>query len=911
MKKIILVFLSIFLLTFPGFSRVQDTIPKTIVYGGDEAFPPYEFLNKDGKPEGFNIDLIRAIGREMGFKVKIVLGPWYKIAHELEYTDSIQVASMYYSNKRSHLVDYASPTEVSYYELYLRKGNGRFSNLDDLYGKTVAIEKGSVLDDYLTESYPEIKLLRASSEVAALRDLSEKKCYAAFASSIINYKLLNTYHFNNIVKYHKPFIPRLYSFVVKKGNSRLLNLLNIGLIRIQDADEFHRLKEKWVHSKEVPWIVKNAKWVAGIVLLLVIWFIIWIIVLRYSIKRKTKELEFANSRLKLIASFKPTRIDKLSAREQVTKLLQHIKETFEADACIVRVLKNDQLELFESVGIKDENLIQFFPASEGFGRKVIEAKKVLGVEDVSKEKSHVKLKKKYPQLHPFDSYAGAPLIFEGNVIGIIGVYFTNKKKVFTSAELEQFQIVADQLAASFENARLFEQNEKQKEILVKQIVSRKAAEASLQKSLQTANMLYETSRDFNLSMDIGIVGVNILKSLENLLKWKRSSIWLMDENKRKISLIAHADMGLKGAKLEAELKRLKKTIRKPGDGIIGWVALNGKNIRSGNIKEDKRYIEINPDIKSYLCVPIILNGSSIGCINIESTEKDAFSGEDEKLITTLSNLASSAIQNARLFEKLNIELKERTKAEREIEKLNKDLEIRVEKRTEELRTINKELESFVYSISHDLRAPLRSITGFSEIISRRHKNSLNEEGREYFGYILEASNNMTNLINDLLQFSRLARNSISKTPVNLGEVLEMVQKNLSHDINKKKANIIITGKMPVIKGDRSLMGQIFLNLIQNGIKYHRKGVNPEIVISAIEDGKNIIIKVHDNGQGIPEEHFEKIFDIFQRLHSNEDYPGTGIGLAIVKKAVTALGGNITLESKVNSGTTFFVKFSKT
>ncbi len=910
MKKIILVLISIFLLALPGFLKAQASIPKTIIYGGDEAFPPYEFLNKNGKPEGFNIDLIRAIGKTMGFKVKIRLGPWYKIAHALEHSDSIQIASMYFSKERQQVVDFASPMEMSYYELYLRKGQIHFSNLTNLNGKTVAVEKSSVLDTYLTDSFPKIKLLRTSSELAALNALSKGRCYAAFASSIMDYKLIKTYRFDNLVKYHMPFLPRIYSFVVKKGNKQLVNILNIGLLRLQNQGIFHKLRKKWIHAKEQPWIIRNLKWLIGIIILIIIWFIAWITVLRYSVRNKTKALKFANSRLKLIAGFKPTRIDKLSAQEQVTELLEHIKETFEADACIIRVLKDDQLKLFESVGVDRKRLMQSFPADEGFGEKIITAKKPLTIKNASQEKYHSKLKKKYPNLYRFNSYAGAPLIFEGEVIGIIGVYYTHSEKAFSADELEEFQIVADQLAVSFENARLFEQNEKQKEILVKQIVSRKAAEAELQKSLQTANMLYETSRKLNLSMDIKVVGNSILKSLEKLLKLQRSSIWLMDNSKSKLSPIAYSNMVLKGELLEKELNKRKKIIRKPGNGIIGWVALIGKNVRLGDATKDSRYVELDPDVRSKLCVPIILDDNSIGCINIESTEKDAFSEDDEKLVTTLANLASSAIQNATLFEKLNIELKERTRAEKEIEKLNKDLELRVEQRTEELQAINKELKSFAYSISHDLRAPLRSITGFSEIISRRHKDSLNEEGREYFGYILEASRNMGNLISDLLHFSRLARKPLSTSTIELKEVLNAVQQNLSQDIKDKKADIIITGKMPAINGDKSLMGQIFSNLIQNAIKYHRKGINPKIILSAKEDDKHIIIKVQDNGQGIPSEHFDKIFDIFQRLHS-EEYPGTGIGLAIVKKAVTALGGEISLESKVNEGTTFFVKFSKT
>lgn len=256
------------------------------------------------------------------------------------------------------------------------------------------------------------------------------------------------------------------------------------------------------------------------------------------------------------------------------------------------------------------------------------------------------------------------------------------------------------------------------------------------------------------------------------------------------------------------------------------------------------------------------------------------------------------------------DITDRKKAELEIQELNKELELRVAERTQELEDTNKELESFVYSVSHDLKAPLRSIMGFSEIISRRHAPRLNEEGKAYFGYVLEASKNMANLIEDLLRFSRLSKKSVDKEAIELNDILEQVLQNLNQDILVSNAKIVAPDKMLTIYADRSLLGQILSNLISNGIKYHRKGVDPEIVISVDENEETSTIKISDNGQGIPKEHHEKIFNIFQRLHSSEEYPGTGIGLSIVKKAVASLGGEIFVESELNKGSTFSVVIPK-
>lgn len=256
---------------------------------------------------------------------------------------------------------------------------------------------------------------------------------------------------------------------------------------------------------------------------------------------------------------------------------------------------------------------------------------------------------------------------------------------------------------------------------------------------------------------------------------------------------------------------------------------------------------------------------------------------------------------------LEIKVKERTN---ELNILNAKLEERVTQRTAQLVAINKELESFSYSISHDLRAPLRAIYGFSQILSTRHKESLNQEGQQYINYVVAASVRMEQLINDLLNFSRLGRKSIELHPVDLNDILNEMKMEFKQQLDEIKAELVIENNFPVITGDKSLLRQIFLNLIGNAITYRRKEVPLILKISYEEENKNSLIKVSDNGIGIKKEYWAKIFNIFQRLHSEEDYPGTGIGLATVKKSVELMNGEIIVDSVFGEGSTFIIKFMK-
>ena len=247
--------------------------------------------------------------------------------------------------------------------------------------------------------------------------------------------------------------------------------------------------------------------------------------------------------------------------------------------------------------------------------------------------------------------------------------------------------------------------------------------------------------------------------------------------------------------------------------------------------------------------------------------------------------------------------------QRALQKSHDELERRVEERTAELEAANKELESFCYSVSHDLQAPLRAIDGYARMILRDHADQFNEDTKRKFDTIRRSAQMMGQLINDLLAFSRLGRKEITPSKLDMGGLLDEAWKELQM-IHPERKMILDTREMPHAFGDRALIKQVLLNLLSNAIKFTKYRDCAKIAAGGYIDGKQPVYYIIDNGVGFDMAYHDKMFGVFQRLHSGDEFEGTGVGLAIVQRIIHRHGGRAWAEGRPDQGASFYFSLKR-
>ena len=292
-------------------------------------------------------------------------------------------------------------------------------------------------------------------------------------------------------------------------------------------------------------------------------------------------------------------------------------------------------------------------------------------------------------------------------------------------------------------------------------------------------------------------------------------------------------------------------------------------------------------------------GESINHYDTQRLKKD---GSLLNISLTISPIkdSSNTIIGASKIER---DITARKLIEAEIKTLNEGLELKVKERTAELESVNKELEAFSYSVSHDLRAPLRAINGYAKMIAEDYSALFDGDGNRLLEVIRTSAKGMGLLIDDLLTFSRLGRKGLNRSVIDMTQLTKAIFIE-SGEINTHNATIIVNELHPVV-ADPTLIKQVVMNLVLNAIKYSSKADKPHIEVSSVQEDNFIVYSVKDNGVGFDMKYADKLFGVFQRLHSAKEFEGSGVGLALVQRIILKHGGKVGAEGKVNEGAVFY------
>ena len=402
--------------------------------------------------------------------------------------------------------------------------------------------------------------------------------------------------------------------------------------------------------------------------------------------------------------------------------------------------------------------------------------------------------------------------------------------------------------------------------------------------------LAELGRIISSSIDINEVYASFAEQVRQLIPWDRISVSLVDLEAG--TLVSTYQRGV--ALPERELGAVSPL---PGSLTQEMVKTHaGLLVRATDDAENKRKYptlarSVHAGLRCFIAVPLVANDQVIGALHLQSLESGAYTERHLKLAEGVGTQIAGAIASARLHQL-------RQQGEEDL----RAAEQKARDRAAELARSNAELEQFAYIASHDLQEPLRSITGFTSLLSRRYRGQLGDDADRFITRITDATARMQRLINDLLTYSRVGR-EIGLQHTDCNRLVQQEISSMQATIREAEA-VVRCNPLPTVMADPTLLGQVFRNLMANAIKF-RGQEPPTVHISAEQKGTNWVLAVRDNGIGIDPEYRERIFTIFERLHSVEEYPGTGIGLSICQKAVECWGGRIWVESVPGSGSTFY------
>jgi signal transduction histidine kinase len=419
------------------------------------------------------------------------------------------------------------------------------------------------------------------------------------------------------------------------------------------------------------------------------------------------------------------------------------------------------------------------------------------------------------------------------------------------------------------------------ELLNAREVERHSSQASLAQQAERLRIVHEIDLAIISEVKPEAIAAAVLQPLRRLLGVARVNINLIDEAAGDVEWFASAGRQRthigSGMRFPVHLIGDINALKRGEPQKIDTRAQPGGQARDALLATG---------VYHYMAIPMVAAGELTGAVSFGG-EEDSFPEEQVIIAREVATQLAVAIGNARLYEKVH--------------KLNAELEQRVRERTAELQSANRELESFSYSVSHDLRAPLRAVDGYALMLQEDYGTHLDDEGRRLLGVVRESAAQMGRLIDDLLKFSQVGRKALVPAPVDMRSLASEAIAELAATYPKARIDL---GTLPAAAGDRALLRQVWTNLIGNGLKYSSQIEAPRVEISGHVEGGESIYEVRDNGAGFDMRYYDKLFRVFQRLHREDEFEGTGVGLAIVQRVIMRHGGRIWGEGALGQGACF-------
>ena len=463
-----------------------------------------------------------------------------------------------------------------------------------------------------------------------------------------------------------------------------------------------------------------------------------------------------------------------------------------------------------------------------------------------------------------------PLVARDRVTGFVELWDSHSQRRFTETGITLAQTLINQTAVAVDNARLF---------------------AETRRRLSELTLLYDMAVAAASTRDLDAVLKSVVKTLQfRVLEGTVVSVLLLDEGKKQLRLRARAG-DLEGVTCQESIPA--------NEGIYGQVVRDGQPILINDTHQAPDHVGCGPNVRSILCVPLGWGQRVIGVLNVLSAQENAFSSHDRRLLRTMSSSLGIAIENVRLFNELEL-------SEEALMLRNQALE----RANDRLQELDRLKSAFIATVSHELRTPLNAIIGFSEVLTDGLAGELTPLAQEYLGYIHDSGKHLLNLINDILDLSKIqaGRMTLQLEPVDVVATAKEVQSTLALLIAKKDQTFSIQQQdpLPPIVADHFRLKQILLNLVGNANKFTPEGGDISVRVLLI-DPATLQLDVVDNGPGISLEDQSLIFEEFRQARSGQSPgQGTGLGLAITRRLVELHGGHIWVESELGAGSTFTI-----